>query len=370
MSDHPLSRPLQVCAAVVLILTILCALVFALGADRVPPAIMTRGIPVALCVAGGFGLCGVLLALMGMLDKNAYDPQARKLLTDIRDQLSRLNSTPMSTPPADGAPASPMMQSADASRIVQLLDEIRDISLLDEQQKKARLERLLAIRRQTAAATVDAMVQQQRWAEARAALQQAQMLFGDGPELQAMSNRLLQAIAAAESTAFAEMQKKVSEHQAADNWDQAVAESQSFVTQFPDSAPGIEFHTNLVAARAQWVESTANRLYEEVRQAIEQRAWRRALGTAQRLMTKCPGHERAKKVEFQMQIIRENADTEQRNAMEARIHELVKAQRLKDAIDVAEDLIRAYPLSPQAQIASQLILKLQEHLEQAEAQPA
>ncbi len=372
MSDHPLSHPIQVCAAVVLILSVLAGMVMALGPGRVPEQMIQNGVPVALCVAGGVGLCGILLALMGILDKEVSDPQTRKLLVEIRDQLARANtSVPVVTPEttyAGSGATSPMTSGADSVRIVQLLDEIRDISLLDEQQKKTRLQQLMTMRRQAAASTVDTMIQQQHWAEARATLQQAQMVFGDGPELTAASNRLLQAVSAAEAIAFAELQKKVTELQAAEKWDQAAAESQSFIDQFPDSAPGLEFHTGLLASRSQWIDATANKMYEEVKLAIEQRSWRRALDGAQRLMARCPGHYRSKQLEFQMQIIRENADTEQRNAMEARIQELIKAQRLKEAVTVAEDLIKAYPLSPQAQIASQLAMNLRDRIDQGEGQ--
>ena len=372
MSDHPLSRPIQTCAAVVLILTVLAGLVMALGPGRVPEHMLQNGVPVALCVAGGVGLCGILLALMGILDREVSDPQTRKLLAEIRDHLSRANtSVPLvtsETPSPGVRPASPMDPSADAARIVHLLEEIRDVSLLDEQQKKARLQQLMTMRRQAAAATIDTLIQEQRWPEAKTTLQQAQISFGDGPELASANNRLLQAVTAAETTAFAELQSKVTELQAVQDWDQVVAESQSFTDRFPDSAPGLEFHASLLTARNQWLDVTGNKLYEDVKQSIEQRTWRRALQTAQQLMSKCPGHHRAKQLEFQMQIIRENADTEQRNAMEARIHELIKAQRLKEAVTLAEDLIKAYPLSPQAQIASQLAMSLRDRIDQGEGQ--
>lgn len=372
MSDHPLSRPIQVCAAVVLILTVLAGLVMALGPGRVPEQMLQNGVPVALCVAGGVGLCGILLALMGILDKEVSDPQTRKILTEIRDHLSRANtSVPLVTPetPRPATPiVSPISAGADTSRIVQLLDEIRDISLLDEQQKRTRLQQLLTMRRQTAAAAIDTLIRQQQWADAKSTLQQAQMTFGEGPELAAANNRLLQAVTAAETAAFVELQRRVTDLQAAENWDQVVAESQSFIDRFPDSAPGLEFHASLLAARNQWIDATGNKLYEEVKQNIEQRNWRRALQTAQQLMTRCPGHYRSKQLEFQTQIIRENADTEQRNAMEAQIHELIKAQRLKEAVTLAEELIKAYPLSPQAQIASQLAMSLRDRIEQGEGQ--
>jgi outer membrane protein assembly factor BamD (BamD/ComL family) len=56
--------------------------------------------------------------------------------------------------------------------------------------------------------------------------------------------------------------------------------------------------------------------------------------------------------------------------MEANINELVRKNKPQEAIAVAEELIKTYPLSPQAQIATQLVAKLKERLESQESGPA
>ncbi len=366
MSEHPLSRLLQSCAGIVLVITILATLAIALDHGQLPESIRARAIPAALCLAAGAGLSALILGVMAMLERSSNDASTKRLLGEIRDQFAR-PPMPLDSS-SSGASLSPTpIAGTESAKIIQLLDEIRDISLMTPEQRSERYERLLHTRRQSAAATVDAMIAQGNWTEARVSLRQTVALFGQSPELQAVTDRLNAATIAAEQAAFADLQQNVRELQATDNWDQAIAESESFVRSFPDSAPGLEFHTSLIQARDNHIDMLANGLYDEIRAAVEQRSWRRALGAAQRLLEKCPNHLRAQQAMTQMQLIRDNADTEQRNAMEARIHELVKTGRIRDAIAVIEELIRTYPLSPQAQIASQLALKLHEKLEADQA---
>ena len=207
------------------------------------------------------------------------------------------------------------------------------------------------------------MIRETKWADAKATLQQALAMYGQGPELEAIGTMLASVAGEAEQKALADLRIKVRDLIATDNWEQALAESQAVRARFPEAKAMVQFDQKLQADRSNYIETTANQLYEEIKLDIEQRSWRRALGAAQRLLAKCPGHPRAKNIESQMPIIRENADTEQRNAMEIRIHEFVKSGRLREAIALAEDLVKGYPQSAQAQVASQLIIKLRERLE-------
>lgn len=370
MSNHPLTRPLQLCSGVVLLLAVFLAMVIGLDRGQLPPQVMAKAVPAALCLLAGVAACAIILALSGLLEPRAEDPAVRKVLGEIRDQLSRL---PLSLPvsgtlsiPINGQAITP--SPVDAARIVQVLDEIRDISLMNESQRQHRLESLMSLRRQSAAAAIDLMIQESRWTDANATLQQALTVFGQGAELDAIGTKLAESAAAAERNALADLQRNVTDLLAREYWEQAVAHADAVQTQFPDSDTIRQFAQKLRADRATYIELTANQLYDQIKQGIEQRSWRQAMKMAQRLLAKCPGHPRAKTVEAQIAILGENADIEQRNAMEIRIREFAKANRFGEAIEVAEELVNAYPLSKQAQIANQLITRLRERLAEEPAQ--
>lgn len=361
MSDHPLSRPIQFCAGIVLVIGVLSSVAIALNRGQLPERITEKVIPAALILAAAAALCGVLLALSGLLEQDKSDPSTKRLLTDIRDQLAR-SALPVANVVQD-APAA-ATSAIDTAPLARLLEEIRDIALLDAPQRRERLERLMGARRQAAATTIEALIKEGKWSEAAAALDQATSLFGDAPSLGALRTRLAETLSAAEQTEFVQLQKTVLAQQAAGKWDEAIAATDQFIRRFPHSRSGMELHTQLVQTRDANTEATANALFDEIRTDIEQRSWRRALGAAQRLLAKCPNHPKAQRIRGQLDAIRENADTEQRNAVEAHIHELVKAGRLKEAAELGDELIRSYPLSPQAEVISRLVLKIRERLDQ------
>ena len=372
MSNNPLTRLLQTCAVLTLLMALVTEiLLFREGA--LPSAgVVTRGMVACVVALAGFGVAGILVGLSALLNRNQpADPAMGKGLSEIHAALAQLNAHLAerghdTTIPPSSAVTGIIEPAGDLGKVVQLLDEIRDISLMDAEQRQRWLQRLLTMRRQTAAATIDIMTQESRWADARATLDHAIAYYGDGAELQAAHKRLMDAGDAAEQQAMHGLKRRVSELTAADNWDQAVTESEALLRLFPVSVAMQEYHAKLTADRTTAINSLANRLYDEIRGDIEQRSWRRALGAARRLLAKCPTHLRARQVETQMLLIRDNADVEQRNSMETRIHELVKSGRLKEAMALAKDLIDGYPNSPQAQIAQPLVERLQSRIEEIE----
>jgi hypothetical protein len=88
--------------------------------------------------------------------------------------------------------------------------------------------------------------------------------------------------------------------------------------------------------------------------------WRRALLHGQHLLEKFPSHPRAEGVRRQLKTLQDNAESEERQEMEIRIQELVRAQQIDEAIELGEDLMRRYPMSPQADSLETLIPKLRE----------
>lgn len=353
-------RATQFLGVVVIVLGVLSAGTLALEFIREPADLAAKLFPAAVLLILGFGLGGMLFAMASQPGREQDSRENTSLLSQIRDQLLRAHPEyPVGMAASRDGEG---LAGLDSERLLPLLEEIRDIALMDDKQRQERMARMLTVRRQTMAANVEALIQESRWTEARAILRRGVATLGPGPEFSELEKRLDNAIIEAERWAFAQMQQRVQQLQKAGDWDEAILQSETFVRQFPDSAPGLEHYAAVLQARDAHIEGIANQLYEEIRLSIEQRSWRKALASAESLLSRCSKHHRADQVRNQLKVIRENAEVEHRNSMEAKIQEHVRAGRLQEAVTVAEEIMRIYPLSPHAQIASQLVDRLREKL--------
>ena len=234
---------------------------------------------------------------------------------------------------------------------------------MNESQRQTRLQQLLAAWRDIEIARADELAAAGRWREGDAVLSGAQVRLGsDDSVLQQAQNRYHAARAAAEELAFDRIRQTTMDHLALSAWDRALETVRSFALQYPDSAKGKEFVERIIQQRQEYMDRTASELFDEVRSNTEQRSWRRAYDAAKRLGEKCPGHSRTNAIKGQLNILKENAETEQRNAMESRIKEMMRAKRYPEVLELAEELKSVFPDSAQAKIAQQLIEKLQQHL--------
>ena len=107
-------------------------------------------------------------------------------------------------------------------------------------------------------------------------------------------------------------------------------------------------------------EPVAQRLFDEIRQEVDRRHWRAALGCVQRLFDNAPQSTLAQRVRSQLPTIQRNAEIEERREREAAIHDLVRQNRYVEAIAFSEDLIRRFPSSPQARTLGEALPRLRD----------
>ena len=81
---------------------------------------------------------------------------------------------------------------------------------------------------------------------------------------------------------------------------------------------------------------------------------------AVKLLECAPGHRRSAAIRPQLKTIRENAEIEERQEQERRIQEMIRTKQIPEAIDLAEDLLRRFPASPQADSLHKLLPKMRE----------
>ena len=129
---------------------------------------------------------------------------------------------------------------------------------------------------------------------------------------------------------------------------------------YPDNPDAAGLLRRVTRERDLFRESTVQRLYDEVKHEVERRNWRRAHSSAVKLLERFSDHRKSEKIRAQFSTIAENAEIEERQEQESRIQELIKARRFGEAVELAEQLMRQFPDSPQAQSLEELLPTLRD----------
>jgi hypothetical protein len=245
-------------------------------------------------------------------------------------------------------------------QIMTLLQELRELTLLSDSQRQERLADSRHQRRDHLAAEVQRLLDLKEWFAAENAIAVLENDFPDSPNLENLKTRLAAGKQDAQQSAIGQLRERVEDLMAVWAWDQAYAETARFVEKFPEHQEGTELLQRVMTERENYIESTANRLYEEIRTDVDRRSYRRAMANAVKLLECAPGHRKSVAIRGQLKTIRENAEIEERQEQERRIQELIRNKQFFEAIDLAEDLLQRFPTSPQAETLQRLLPKMRE----------
>jgi outer membrane protein assembly factor BamD (BamD/ComL family) len=376
-STHLLARGIQVAAVAVLVVAVvLAALNFAvaIGQPKPPGGLTLADIlryvgPALLALVLGGGFAALLAALAELLLR---PPQAAPGLADGLEQVNRSlalivqemrQSAHPSAPPA-AAPSAPAMpaefSSRQLDRMIELLEEMREVNMMSDEQRQQRLRQYMEHRKQASLQHLVRQIQQKQWNKASRGLGLLSEQFPGDADVARARQQLDEARAAAQAAAFRTVHGEVEDLMSISSWDQALSAVQRFLSDFPRDPEGEQLLARVTRERELFRESTVQRLFDETRHEIERRNWRRALTAAQRLIERFPEHHRTYHIRQQLKVIQENAEIEERQETEDRIQELIRGKRFKEAIDIGQDLMRRFPLSPQAEELEDLLPRLQE----------
>jgi outer membrane protein assembly factor BamD (BamD/ComL family) len=245
-------------------------------------------------------------------------------------------------------------------QIMAQLQELRELALLSDTQRQQRLADTHTQRRDHLANEAKRLLDLKDWLAAENAIAMLESDFPDSQYLEELRNRLATGKQDAEQSAIGHLRERVEDLMAVWAWDQAYAETARFVEKFPDHQEGSELLQRVMTERENYLESTANRLYEEIRTDVDRRSYRRAMANAVKLLECAPGHRKSVAIRGQLKTIRENAEIEERQEQERRIQELIRGKQFFEAIDLAEDLLQRFPNSPQAETLQKLLPKMRE----------
>lgn len=327
-----------------------------------------------LAALAGIGF--LLLAAHGFLNRpNA--PETYETLADITSRLDglqrgldaveiKMQALPDQMTSVGPSSSSPAVAGdfgalrSQLARLTKLVEDVRDFGMMTEEQKQAVLWQDLQKRKQDALVESRRLMTDLHWAEADKVLVGLETQFPGDTEIKHTRWEFNQGRSNAEEDAFVSMRQRVEDSIAVSSWDQALTATQDFVSNYPRNLAAQQLLERVIRERDMAVEGIVNRMHEEIVAEVERRHWRRALAGAKRLVERFPDHAKTKKIMAQIVVIQDNAQIEERQEQEMRIQELIRGQRLTEAIELGEDLIERYPTSPQADSLRQLLPKLRE----------
>jgi hypothetical protein len=278
-------------------------------------------------------------------------------LLELHEQAERIQRTQqtmqLQPPPLTLTPA-------DLEPMFQGLRELREITMLTDAERRDRLERYRQDRRTALVKQAYDFVAMREWSKAERLVLSMESEFPNDNEVGKARHYLEHARKLNEEEAVARGMREVEELIAGTSWDQAHARARALVEGFPHNGPVRALLDRVQREREIFQESTVARLFDELRHDIDRRMWRRAFMHAQNLLERFPTHPRSDGLRRQLKTLQDNAEIEERQELEVRIQELVKSQRFEEAIALGEDLIRRYPLSPQAESLDALLPRLRD----------
>lgn len=258
-------------------------------------------------------------------------------------------------------------QSQHLSRLETMLQELLSISLLPESERKAiaiehRNRRLANLKHR-----IEHVLGAERYDQLEPLVIELQTHFKDDPEAESLRLSAWARRDAAMSDAIKQVRQRVQALMSVSKWSEAQQAVREQLKRFADQPELLAMQKQVDSEHHNWREHAVGVLYTQVRDAIHRRDWRRALRDAEEMAARFSDHSRGVKIIQQLETIRENAEIEHRQEMERDLQQLIKSRRFDDAMTLAEDLIRHYPLSPQAAECRALIPKLEERAMQEEA---
>lgn len=265
-------------------------------------------------------------------------------------------------PSAQGGagPEIPAQLTEAIGRMTAVLEEMRELSMMSDEQRQARLARQHEHGKRQRIETAAAHLRARQWARAG---DDIELLSIDFPAEQAVT-QLRQQLEAGRNADVAKMvaaaRERIEDFMAVSNWEEAYGAAYELSEDFPNDPDARALLDRVTRERDVFSESTSHRLYEEIKDDIERRRWRRALTNSRRLLDKFPEHRKADKIRGQLQTIQDNAEIQERQEHETRIEELIRAKRFAEAIELAEDVLDRFPNSPQAESLEQLLPKMRD----------
>lgn len=326
-----------------------------------------------LIVWAAFGVslaCFVTMwGLATLLEREAQaPPEVRSSLTRIEHQVTDLHvkvkelylisdrAARITTPPA----IAQKDYSPQFHQLNTLVQEVRDLSLLPDAERRQRAHVDKENRKLTMINELFGMIGSQNWPNAERLLIKLQTEFPNDDDVAKGRSYLEHSRGLVEEETIQKTSRDVDELIARASWDIAWEKVRALTEGFPASPDARALHNRVQREYDTYCDTTAQRLFEGIRHDIDQRNWRQALARAEQVLHQFPSHKVSEGLRMQLKTLQENAEIQERQELEVRIQEMVHDGQISGAIELAEDVIRRFPLSPQADSLETLLPRLRQ----------
>lgn len=302
------------------------------------------------------GLCGSVL----LLGAGELLRQFDAFLAVYEDRATDARVQALVAPDRAGQPAGEPISAHSMDELVLLLREVRDISLLNDAQRGQRLAAQSRAVEEILEREVPALLREHNWIEARNRVQEARARFPNNTAWDKFERQIEQMRTQVEEHDIEAADRQVADLTALGAWDRVAEVVNELLQRHPDSIKVIEMSQRIRASKNKADAEQRARLMAQAQEATNKRDWQTALQCAITLAQRFPRSPESQALRMQLPVLRENAEIQARQRMEAEIREHVRQHRYSEALRMAQEVIEQYPGSPQAEALREQLPKLQE----------
>ena len=246
--------------------------------------------------------------------------------------------------------------------LVGLTREVRDISLLSESERAKRIQVQGQALAQQLEKEIPKLLQEHKWVDARERVQQARERFPMFSEWDNLEKQVEAVRASVEARDVQNARRQVDDLTALGAWERAMGVVRELLDRHPNSAETQELARRVTVQREKVNAEMRARLMVQAQEAVNRRDWNEALSLANDLIRRFAKSPEAEALRQQLPTLTENAEIQTRQRMEAQFRELVKRQRFEEALRLAREVIGRYPHSPQADVLREQLARLKERV--------
>jgi hypothetical protein len=310
-------------------------------------------------LAIGFGGLGLALLVWGLAEVLHRLDEIRDLLAR-GEQASAADAGGHAGGHADSGPRSLENLNAGIEELISLTREVRDVSLLSENDRARRVQvqgrALLAVLQQE----IPALLQNHQWVEARRRIQHARERFPVLDEWDQLDQQIENMRGNVEARDVEGATRQVNDLAALGAWERATGVVRELLERHPNSPKVQELARRVSIQREKADAEQRARLMAQAQEAVNEREWNRALTLANDLLRRYPRSLEADALRQQLATLTENAEIQTRQQMESDFREQMKQRQYSSALRLANELLERYPNSPQAEALRGQLPRLQQ----------
>ncbi len=334
---------------------------------------------VSLGLVLGLGVAAVLCAVASLLqcsaefescmaDLEQVSNETRASAQQISQALQALPAIADSRADAAHAEAVAALR-AECDEILLIVRDARDNTLLTEEQRREKAIRVEQQAFSEAQTRVERLSVDGDFARAVQLVSELGRRFPGRPALEQMSGLISRRRDEREKADVHEFTRRVEEFINISAWDRARGTADDLRRRYPDSGAAAQLDARIDREFQLYEDAQRRQMYAEIERYVSRRRWNEALAAAETFIERFPHRSEADALRIQLSTLANNAEVAARQDMDAEITELARRGQYAEAESLADQLIRRWPDSPQAEILRSQLDRLHELATNPKAPP-